>query len=371
MHVITTIARGGAENQLLSLVKAQIQAGLTVSVVPLKGPLDLIEEIRKSGAEVNLEVHNRSLIFSIRALSKIRKSNKGSVVHAHLSRAELFVALAGQPPGSITITSRHSADPFWPNVNKVLSSLLGRISSRSFDGVIFISHSVGRLINARKEISIRPQQFTVPYGINIQDFNGQTVLDVFKNRASDTLRIGTASRLVASKDLPTLLLAFSIIAQKHPQVELFIAGAGEEEPKLRSLSKSLGIVRNTFWLGQIRQVPEFLRGLDIFVLPSLHEALGLVLLESMAAGIITIAARNSAQQEVVQDGSTGFLFETSNAEDLVRVIEKVIELSNKKQIIENAKKQLVEQYSIERMSEAILRIYSDFASGLADKDLSE
>lgn len=371
MHVITTIARGGAENQLLSLVKAQIQAGMTVSVVPLKGPLDLMEELSNSGAEVNLDVHDRSPIFSIRALTKIRISNKDSVVHAHLSRAELFVALAGQPTGSITITSRHSADPFWPNVNKALSSLLGRISSRSFDGVIFISHSVGRLINARKEISIRPQQFTVPYGINIQDFQGETVLDTFKNRAPDTLRIGTAARLVASKDLPTLLRAFSIVSQKHPQIELFIAGAGEEEPNLRSLSKSLGIMQKTFWLGQIREVPEFLRGLDIFVLPSLHEALGLVLLESMAAGVITIAARNSAQQEVIQDGSTGFLFETSNAEDLARVIEKVIEHNNQQQIIANAKKRLLEQYSIEKMSEAILGIYTKFASEPAEKDLLE
>ena len=83
IHVITTISRGGAENQLLSLVKAQISSGWNVTVVPLKGSLDLIDELRNSGAEVNLAVHNRSPIFSIRALSKIRKSNHGSIAHAH------------------------------------------------------------------------------------------------------------------------------------------------------------------------------------------------------------------------------------------------------------------------------------------------
>ena len=51
LHVITTIERGGAENQLLVLIREQIEAGWQVEVMPLKGSLDLTKEIEMIKAQ--------------------------------------------------------------------------------------------------------------------------------------------------------------------------------------------------------------------------------------------------------------------------------------------------------------------------------
>ena len=73
-HLITTVERGGAENQLLVLVKEQIASGWHVEVIPLKGPLELKSELDDLGAQLDLSLHNKPIlaqIFILRAsLSK-------------------------------------------------------------------------------------------------------------------------------------------------------------------------------------------------------------------------------------------------------------------------------------------------------------
>ena len=74
-HYITTISRGGAENQLLLLVSNQIKSGNQVTIVPLKGELELCGDFNKVGAKVDQNFVGRKFIFQILRMSTIRNKN--------------------------------------------------------------------------------------------------------------------------------------------------------------------------------------------------------------------------------------------------------------------------------------------------------
>jgi len=123
-HIITTINRGGAENQLLVLVSEQIRKGYRVSVIYLKGEPELKEEFINLGAEVIESVSKLSTVVQPLAIAKLI-SKRNVVLHAHLPRAELVCLVI--PARFILITSRHNAEPFFPGAPKLLSNLLARL----------------------------------------------------------------------------------------------------------------------------------------------------------------------------------------------------------------------------------------------------
>ena len=99
----------------------------------------------------------------------------------------------------------------------------------------------------------------------------------------------TVGRLTAAKGQWHLIRAFAE-SRKRISCQLVIAGTGELEPYLRQLVKELGIENSVFFLGWQENPYKFMARADLFVLPSLSEAFGLVLLEAMACGLPVIAA---------------------------------------------------------------------------------
>ena len=88
-HVITTINRGGAENQLLVLVREQIKSGMEVSVLYLKGEPELERDLSDAGAIVSHDIANQNPFIQFLKMRSISKSQR-TLLHAHLPRAELL-----------------------------------------------------------------------------------------------------------------------------------------------------------------------------------------------------------------------------------------------------------------------------------------
>ena len=84
VHLITTIARGGAENQLKVVVREQVRSGIKVKVIYLKDLPELREELRDAGAEVIDILEGKSFLRQTRTLKRFLKNYHG-VVHAHFS----------------------------------------------------------------------------------------------------------------------------------------------------------------------------------------------------------------------------------------------------------------------------------------------
>jgi glycosyltransferase involved in cell wall biosynthesis len=98
-------------------------------------------------------------------------------------------------------------------------------------------------------------------------------------------RVGAVGRLTAQKGLDVLLEAVAGLLAGGVDLDLVIAGRGRDEDRLRAAAAGLPVT----FAGHVDDVPAFLAGLDLFCLPSRHEALPLALLEAMAAGLPCVA----------------------------------------------------------------------------------
>ena len=336
-HLITTIERGGAEKQLLTLASKQVESGLKVEVFFLKGKPDLKNEFELSGVKVNNLLVGKSFLKQIYLLSKYLRKNL-SPIHAHLPQSELLAAIVVR--NKYFVFSRHNAEPFWPGGPQVISNLLSKFVCKRASQGIAISNAVKSYLITRGEV---PSGYTIDvvyYGFQNDistNVAGLGLITNIMNSQSSNYKIGTIGRLVPQKDYPTLLSAFSNVLISVPNIELYVVGEGYLQKNLIESSKSLGINGKIHWLGKTEYIKEFLSKIDLFILPSKYEGFGLVLLEAMIAKKPIIAANNSAIPEVLGKTYEG-LFSTGDTKVLAEHIKTVI--SDK-----NFSERLVQSYS--------------------------
>jgi len=356
IHLITTIERGGAEKQLLTLVREQVKSGIGVEVFYLKGAPELKQEFENCGAVVNQTLLKKSFFQQVVTLRKYLNQDPAPV-HAHLPKSELLASLSCSR--GMLIFTRHNSEAFWPGAPKIFSNVLARfVAKRSVSGVC-ISNAVKDFVIQRGELSKDYDLETIYYGFEkIEQLDAKALAEI-KDQLRvkpGVLRVGSIGRLVRQKDYPTLLSAMKQVIDSGIDAELFILGEGAEKDNFTELSLDLGIHERVHWLGRTPFVNEFLSQLDLFVLPSIYEGFGLVLLEAMQANKPVLATNNSSIPEVLGRDYAG-LFETSNVEKLSGLIKKVLlEDAFAKQLVSNYSKRL-DIFKPEVMAEKLSDVY--------------
>ncbi len=348
VHLITTIERGGAETQLLTLVTEQIRQGKKVKVVYLKGAPALEAEFRDAGAEVVPALANRNFISQLTSLNREIGSDF-QVVHCHLPRAELLAACAKIHP---FVVSRHNAEKFFPSAPKSISRILSRFVVRRASACVAISSAVKDFLILEKEVPFGYEINVVHYGIEKSKF----FFSLRRPFLKENIRIGTISRLVPQKNLKLLLTGFQKLCESKPESTLQIVGKGILEKELKKFSEELKIQSNLTWTSQVSNVPEFFQEIDIFCLTSNYEGFGLVLLESMAAGVPIISKANDATLEVLGKNYPYFLQDDSPK----TLSENVLRLSNDRELqrIRLMNLERLEHFTASRMEMKISDIYN-------------
>ena len=126
-------------------------------------------------------------------------------------------------------------------------------------------------------------------------------------------------RLTKQKNFAFLILAFEKILKKYPDYILLILGDGEQKMKLIELINRLKIQDKVFLLGFQNNVYKYLLKADCFILSSLWEDPGFVLLEAGLSNTCVISSNcMNGPQEILSSGKNGFLFENNNLNDLLR-----------------------------------------------------
>ena len=128
--------------------------------------------------------------------------------------------------------------------------------------------------------------------------------------------IGTAGPLEAVKGIPFFLGAAQRVLLTGRDVEFLVAGAGPEEANLRRLARSLGISERVTFVPYVLDFAESLAAMDLFVLPSLQQGLGTVMLEAMSLGRAVIATGVGGVYSIVRDRQTGLIVPTSERASL-------------------------------------------------------
>ena len=321
LYVITSLGLGGAEKLLLSYLKKLDHNKYKFYVCSLREkPDDLLIEISKYAEVTNLQIGNKFNPIAIFYLLKLLRQVKPDIIHTHLFQARFYTSIAYLfYKNSILITHKHN------NVNPRKHSIfivLEMLSISFNKKVIAISQSVKNSL-IRYEFVSEKKINVIHNGVDCQKFDNLTN---FNSRSNNKpIIIGTICRLERQKGIRYLLLAMKIILTKFPLVQLEIVGDGTLAGELKDLSRKLGISNSVKFFGKFADVIPFYKKMNVFVLPSLYEGFGIVLLEAMAAGVPIVATNVDGIKEVVIDGVSGILVPPKNPKAIASAVTKIIE----------------------------------------------
>lgn len=170
--------------------------------------------------------------------------------------------------------------------------------------------------------------------------------------------IGAVARLETTKGVHFLLEAFAKINREYPSTHLIVIGAGSKEAELKVLAEKLDIMPWVTFTGYRQNVHQYLRYFTIFVIPSLHEAHPLVLMEAMGHGKPIVATTVGGIPEVIKDGENGLLVPPGDAGGLEKAIGRLLKDNDlQKELGENARRVYEREFTVERMLKETGRVY--------------
>jgi glycosyltransferase involved in cell wall biosynthesis len=220
------------------------------------------------------------------------------------------------------------------------------------DGIISVCSEVDTFLRERFFLP-RNKFFVVENGIDLRPF-----LAVPDRRLRNEIVFGFAGRMDPEKNHRVLIEAFARVWRDHGSVRLRLLGGGALEQRLKQQVQNLGLHEVVEFRGFSHDVPGFLAGIDIYVLPSDFEALPLSLLEAIASGLPVVATSVGGVPGIVQNTGSGWLCAPDNAEALSAAMRSAIASRDNPGRAERARRAVAEQYSAERMARDYERLYS-------------
>jgi glycosyltransferase involved in cell wall biosynthesis len=155
-----------------------------------------------------------------------------------------------------------------------------------------------------------------------------------------------------------LLKAMTEIWQTHPDIQLVYVGKGDLEEEVKGQAYRAGVSDKVKFLGWRDDIPEIMQILDIFVLPSLNEGMGRVLVEAMASGKPLVASNVGGIPDLVKHGYNGFLVAPGDVNGLSLAIKKLIEDEQLRLEMGTKGRAISRNYGVEGMIKKIDDLYT-------------
>jgi glycosyltransferase involved in cell wall biosynthesis len=173
---------------------------------------------------------------------------------------------------------------------------------------------------------------------------------------------GIVARLSEEKGHTYLVDAFKQVHAKDPRSRLLVVGDGPLLSEVQAQVTAGGLDQVVTFTGMQRNVPDYLALFDVFVLSSTRESFPLAAREAMAAGKAVIAPRIGGCPEVVDEGQTGFLFESRDVAGLAGCMLRIVENGAYREMGEKARARVERLFSQRQWVDGDERIYLQWAS---------
>lgn len=252
-------------------------------------------------------------------LFSIRQFNPDIINYHFVGVPTFFLLLYLRFFKSKLIVSLHGEDvKSLPHESKISMWLFRKILKRAD---VITANSMYTLKLALEIVPDINEKSKVIYnGINIEEFKGDRA---FGHKRKYIFAIG---RLCYKKGFDILINAFKLVTAQIDDIDLFIAGSGPDEARLREIITTSGLQGRVKLYGYTdrKTTAELFKGCEFVIVPSRHEAFGLIILEAMASGKIVIASRSGGPQEIIGHDIDGILVENGNIQALAQAILNVL-----------------------------------------------
>jgi len=305
---------------------------------------------------------------TISEIKKVLIKEKIDVMHVFLPMSGALVSVKAARLLKVKIVAHSHSQPenLFMDAPKFVQPLLAKIWNKYLAWIYSKAESIVYPSELAKELlsdlcDKNKPSVVISNGINIEDFKPKPIGDFFERfkLASDTVKLLFVGRLFPEKSVNTLIEALPHILKERQDVQLMIVGNGHQRPKLEKLASDLKLANKVKFLGSVSDADKVLayNACNIFVLPSLAELEGMVVLEAMACGkpVIISDAPMSASRFFV-DGN-GFLFITKDARDLASQALKLINSQELRQNMGEKSLTMSRQYDIHESVKKMEQVY--------------
>ncbi len=311
-----------------------------------------------------------SPVNDIRALYdlvRIIQRERPDIVHTHTSKAGILGRLAAKIARVPYIVHTPHGHVFYGHFSRTLSLVflwLERLFALFTDRLVALTEGE---VQDYLDLSVYPPDriIKIHSGIDLQKFQFAKISIIDKKRSlgieTNGHTVGFVGWLLPIKGPMHLLQAMEYVWQEYDDTNLVFVGKGDLDVDLRSEALKLNENGRVRFLGWRDDIEEIMPVFDIFVLPSLNEGMGRVLVEAMAAGKPVIASRVGGIPDLVQHGKNGLLVPPGDEKALAACIRFLIENPEEAEIMGKSGREFCHQFSVEAMVEKIDHLYRDLS----------
>jgi glycosyltransferase involved in cell wall biosynthesis len=306
----------------------------------------------------------KEYLSAILKLSDYLKKEKVDILHVHLFDPSIVGLLAGVKAGTkYRVMTRHYSD-YHTRINKNWHVRLDKMCNRLSHKIIGVSeHTSDHVLEA--ENAPREKVITIYNGIDFDRVKPSE--DDFRKRirqefdAEDKFLILTTGRLHPEKGYLHLFPAVAKLKQlvDKPFVWL-IAGKGLLEADFRRRVADLGCDDVIKFIGFRKDIPDLMSTADVFVLPSVAEAFGVVFAEAIYLGTPIVATKIGGIPEIVTDGVDGILIPPADSKAIAETVaDLMIHPEKLKSLANTGKQKIIERFEFEDMTRKYEAVYED------------
>ncbi|MGD0401079.1 MAG: glycosyltransferase [Syntrophobacteraceae bacterium] len=350
----------GAERWILALIKhldtEKVES--LVAVIRDDPSLDapLCREAEKLGFRSHvIEAKGRVNLSAVQQLRKYIQQNRIHILHTHGYKTDLIGLLSTRGTGCRIVSTPHG----WSkqaDFKLMCYEMLDRCAFPFFDSITPLSEELFKRLKAIPWLNGKLR--LIRNAVDTAEIENvkEVASELIQFRNEGNFVIGYMGQLIPRKGLDILLGAVSRLG--FEKWRLAIIGEGESRASLKKQAKELKINDKVCFFGFRQDRIAFLRGFDVFVLPSRLEGIPRCLMEAMAAGIAVIASDIPGCRDLIAHGQTGLLFPV----DADQILADRIETIASDEMIRNSLKQrgyeLIEsRFSAERMASEYTELY--------------
>lgn len=236
--------------------------------------------------------HKKNIDSYFCKILNLCRKEKYDIVHIHGNSANMAIELFAVTLGGVKVRIAHSHNT--TTMHPFMHNLLWPMFSKLCTTRLACGEDAGKWM-------YRDKNFTVlNNGIQTKDyaFSEEKRNTVRKELGiqDDEILLGHVGNFIEQKNHSFLIDIFSEVHSENPKFKLLLISDGMLMPIIKDKVHSLGLDDAVIFLGKTLKVSEYLQGMDLFLLPSLHEGLPVVLVEAQAAGLICAVSNTVAKE---------------------------------------------------------------------------
>lgn len=321
------ILKGGTESHLFDLAKGMAEKGHRITVMCLAEG-----EFAKSFQKIPgvlyeclniVRIYDGRGIAAIVRISSYIKRNKVDILQTFHTASDLIGPIAAKLAcvGVKMISSRR--DLGYTKSHRHVQAQ--RIINKLIHGILANSEAV-------KSVVINQERFpeerinVIHNGIHVGRFANpvpekkQALIERLCV-SGDQFVVGSVGNLRPVKGYRFMVEAAALLCPRYPKLMFLVAGEGEIKEELERLCVDLGVEKQFRFVGKVKEIPEFLSCLNLYVQPSLSEGFSNAILEAMAAGLAVVATSVGGNQEIIEEGKNGLFAKAGDSKSLAETVE--------------------------------------------------